>query len=97
MAGLKWQRSGGVAIPMQLTGDLEKTINAVPLLPFDERVLDLLNDLSKRLIKVREHSDVATFGFWCRKTALLKRSGIMMTCISVLAKASFSLHTIECT
>jgi len=72
MAGLKWQRSGGVAIPMQLTGDLEKTINAVPLLPFDERVLDLLNDLSKRLIKVREYSDVATFGFWCRKTALLK-------------------------
>ena len=39
----------GVAIPMQLTGDLEKTINAVPLLPFDERVLDLLNDLSNVL------------------------------------------------
>jgi len=40
--------------------------------PFDDNVLDFFNDLSKKLTKVREYSDVATFGFWCRKAALLK-------------------------
>jgi len=40
--------------------------------PFDDNVLDFFNDLSKKLTKVRDYSDVATFGFWCRKAALLK-------------------------
>jgi hypothetical protein len=51
---------------------LESIINAKPLVPFDNGVLEFFNDLSKRLTKVREYSDVATFGFWCRKAALLK-------------------------
>ena len=56
----------------QLAGNFEDTVRAVPLAPFDDKVLDFFNDLSKRLIKVHEYSDVATFGFWCRKAALLK-------------------------
>jgi hypothetical protein len=34
-------------------------------------VLEFLNDLSKPLTRVRDYSEVATFGFWCRKSALL--------------------------
>jgi len=51
---------------------LDEAISAAPLRPFDETVLEFFNDLSKILVKVREYSDVATFGFWCRKAALLK-------------------------
>jgi hypothetical protein len=59
-------------IPTQLAGNFEDTIRAIPLTPFNDKVLDFFNDLSKQLMKVREYSDVATFGFWCRKAALLK-------------------------
>lgn len=46
--------------------------NVKPLRPFDDEVIAFLNDLSAVLRKNREYSDVATFGFWCRKAALLK-------------------------
>lgn len=42
------------------------------LRPFEDRVIAFLNDLSGVLRKNREYSDVATFGFWCRKAALLR-------------------------
>lgn len=42
------------------------------LRPFDRDVISFLNDLSAELRKNREYSDVATFGFWCRKAALLQ-------------------------
>jgi len=53
-------------------GNLEDTVKATPLKPFDDLVLEFFNDLSKPLIKNREYSEVATFGFWCRKASLLK-------------------------
>ena len=67
-----WKRRkyGGVVIRMQLAGNWEDTIKAKLLAPFDDGVLEFFNDLSKRLTRVREYSDVATFGFWCRKAAL---------------------------
>jgi phenylacetate-coenzyme A ligase PaaK-like adenylate-forming protein len=41
--------------------------------PFSENAINFLNDLSKLLlISGKEFSDVATFGFWCRKAALIK-------------------------
>ncbi|MCR4691495.1 MAG: hypothetical protein K5739_09135 [Lachnospiraceae bacterium] len=43
-----------------------------PLRPFDDKVVDFLNSLSGILMKNRDYPDVATFGFWCRKAALLK-------------------------
>ena len=58
---------------MQLTCNFEDTINAAPLAPFHDSVLDFFNDLSKQLTKVREYSDVMTFGFWCRKASLQKQ------------------------
>lgn len=42
------------------------------LRPFDEDILAFLNDLSAELRKNRQYPDVATFGFWCRKGALLQ-------------------------
>jgi len=57
---------------MQLLGNWEVALTAKPLAPFDDGVIEFFNDLSKVLTKVREYSDVATFGFWCRKAALLK-------------------------
>ena len=58
-------------IYMQLECDLEAMVNVAPLAPFDDNVLYFFNDLSQQLTKMREFSDVATFGFWCRKAALL--------------------------
>ena len=77
------QKLGGVVILMQLSFDeLQYVIgtpetvaemkNIKPLRPFDEDAITFLNDLSGILRKNREYPDVATFGFWCRKGALLK-------------------------
>jgi hypothetical protein len=57
---------------MQLSGNWENAVSAVPLTPFENHVLEFFNDLSRRLTRIREYSDVAAFGFWCRKAALLK-------------------------
>ena len=42
------------------------------LRPFDDEVVAFLNDLSGELRKIREYPDVATFGFWCRRAAVLQ-------------------------
>jgi hypothetical protein len=55
-----------------LTGNWEEASGAKPLRPFCDEALDFLNALSRKLTVVRAHSDVATFGFWCRKAALLR-------------------------
>ncbi len=77
------QKSGGAVILMQLSFNelqyvvgtpetVEQMKNVKELRPFDESVLAFLNDLSGELRKNREYPDVATFGFWCRKGALLQ-------------------------
>lgn len=77
------QKSGGAAIPMQLSfNELQYTVgspevigmmkDARVLRPFDDDVIAFLNDLSSILRRKREYSDVATFGFWCRKAALMQ-------------------------
>jgi len=63
---------GGAVILTQLAGNWEDMVNAPPLMPFSDNVLEFFNELSKRLTKIREYSDVATFGFWCRKASLQK-------------------------
>ena len=59
-----------------IVGD-DRTIENMPdvpaLPPFAEPVVNFFNDLSRLVMKNgREFSDVMTFGFWCRKAALLK-------------------------
>ena len=56
----------------------EKTIislkDILPKVPFDERVIDFLNTLSKKLMMLREakaYPDVVTLGFWMRKSSVL--------------------------
>lgn len=78
------QRLGGVVILMQVNFENlkfvvgnEKTIEnmlfARPFKPFCSDVVNFLDALSKKLMKIgKEYSDVATFGFWCRRAALLK-------------------------
>ncbi len=51
---------------------VEQMQNIRPLRPFDDDVVEFLNDLSIVLRKNRVFSDVATFGFWCRKASILK-------------------------
>lgn len=51
---------------------IEQMLHVRPLRPFDDSVIAFLNDLSGELRKNREYPDVATFGFWCRKAALLQ-------------------------
>lgn len=47
--------------------------NIKSMSPFADEAITFLNDLSKILMRTgREYSDVATFGFWCRRSALLK-------------------------
>ena len=55
----------------------DSTIEQMPsvpaLPPFAEPVISFFNDLSKLVMKQgRAYSDVMTFGFWCRKAALMK-------------------------
>lgn len=55
----------------------EQTIGQMPSLapmrPFSEKVLSFFDALSKRLLSLgRAHPDVATFAFWCRRSALLR-------------------------
>jgi len=57
---------------MQIIGNWEDTANTAPLLPFSDSILAFFNELSKQLIKERKYTDVATFGFWCRKASLIK-------------------------
>ena len=77
------QRLGGAVILMQLSFNelqyvvgtaetVEQMSKAKVLRPFDDSVIEFLNDLSSLLRKNREYPDVATFGFWCRKAALLQ-------------------------
>ncbi len=51
---------------------VEKMSEARVLRPFDDDVIAFLNDLSGLLRTCRTFPDVATFGFWCRKAALLQ-------------------------
>ncbi|MBE0601922.1 MAG: hypothetical protein IH607_09040, partial [Firmicutes bacterium] len=57
-----------------IIGDAD-TINRMkhikPLCPFDDSVVHFFNELSVKLRKIKEYPDVATFGFWCRKAAVL--------------------------
>ena len=74
---------GGAVIHMQLSfnqleyviGDadtVEKMSDLRTFQPFDERIVSFFNALSAKLRGNRSYSDVATFGFWCRKAALLQ-------------------------
>ena len=77
-------RSGGVVIPMQLNfkelqfivgnaSVVEQMITINYLKPFSEEAISFLNALSKILMREGKlYSDVVTFGFWCRRPALLK-------------------------
>ena len=51
---------------------VERMTEVKPLRPFDDAVIAFLNDLSGELRRIREYPDVATFGFWCRKAALIQ-------------------------
>lgn len=61
-----------------LTGsaDTVEKITSVPaMIPFDDRIIDFLNDVSKEIMsdrRSRAFSDVITFGFWIRKGSTLK-------------------------
>ena len=53
-----------------------KTISTQPLVPFDEMVCGLLNDLSTDLRsnkKAKLYPDIITFAFWCRKANISKQ------------------------
>ena len=84
------QRFGGAVIPMQqildkdklkeldyLVGDAEILVRmpeVMPLQPFNESVINFLDDLSKHLLKNKEvkmYSDIVTFAFWIRKASIL--------------------------
>lgn len=60
-----------------LTGDAETILNMpeVPARePFDVEIIDFLNELSKKLMRMQEaksYPDVFTLGFWIRKSSIL--------------------------
>ena len=52
---------------------IEQMKNIRPLKPFSDEVLSFLNDLSRTVMQTgKAYSDVATFGFWCRRSALIQ-------------------------
>ena len=64
-----------------LCGDKNRalTMPGLPALkPFDDGVVELLNALSRRLMRMPEakaYPDVVTLGFWCRKASVLGLKG----------------------
>lgn len=51
---------------------VEQMLEARPYQPFSDIIIDFLNDLSKKLMtNAKIYSDVMTFAFWCRKSALM--------------------------
>lgn len=61
-----------------LVGDYDSIIamqNAPSYKPFNDEVLDFLNDVSKQIMKspeARNYPDVVTLGFWLRKASMLQ-------------------------
>ncbi len=61
-----------------LTGSadtVEKTVFAPAMVPFDDKIINFLNDVSAQIMsdrRSRAYSDVITFGFWIRKSSVLK-------------------------
>lgn len=83
------QKLGGAVILMQpnseilnnvtyLVGSADETGNLLEVRakkPFDNDIIDFLNDVSKELMRgrnARAYSDVVTFAFWIRKSSLVK-------------------------
>ena len=69
-------KSGNLAGFRYVVGD-EPVVAKMPKVkafsPFSEELLSFLNDLSRLVMqKGREYSDVMTFGFWCRRSSLLR-------------------------
>ena len=72
-------KSGGAVIPMKknkieyLFGS--EGIEVLPNRPFDEKICDFLDDLSKALReeeKVRQYPDILTFAFWIRRANITR-------------------------
>jgi hypothetical protein len=52
---------------------INKMVELKPLQPFSDEIIAFLDALSKKVMETcRGFSDVATFGFWCRKSALMQ-------------------------
>lgn len=72
-------KSGGAAILM-IKNKVEylfgtEDIKIVPLVPFDDKICDFLDALSKALREeedAKKYSDIITFAFWIRKANLMK-------------------------
>ncbi len=58
------------------SADIAAKLSEAPaLLPFDEAIIEFLNDVSRALLKdprSKIYSDVVTFGFWIRKASVMK-------------------------
>lgn len=55
---------------------ISQMIAAPSMQLFSDEVISFLNDLSKMIMRSgKEYSDVSTFGFWCRRSALLQEKG----------------------
>ncbi len=58
-----------------MIGSMEDTVHAKPLPVFDRNVIELLDDVSKEILKirnVREFEDLVSIAFWIRKASLIK-------------------------
>ena len=64
---------------------IEEMATAPAKEPFNDEILDFLNDISKMLMKdprSRAFSDVVTLGFWLRKgSTATTTAGILRSCI----------------
>ncbi len=83
------RNSGGAVIRMQQNSDVEYVVGSqemeasLPqvraLRPFSEPAVAFLEDLSRRCMRdaaARAYPDVVTFGFWCRRAALMQRQAM---------------------
>ena len=81
-----------------LVGNQEilKNISKVaPKVPFDENVIEFLNEVSKKLMQMKEgrlYPDVTTLGFWLRKASILKLKERFITSNALLVGRGVAFH-----
>lgn len=65
-------------LPVEMiVGNSLADMQSQPLPPYSNEAIEFLSDLSKALLSmpdVRDYTDVAAFGYWCRRAHLSKLS-----------------------
>lgn len=87
--------SGKISYLVGSKESLENSSKGFPREPFNETVIEFMNDVSRVLMTSKEsrlYPDVTTLGFWLRKASILKLKERFMTSDSLLVGRGVAFH-----